>query len=64
MEMLMQVKEIAKQVIDNLPDESSMDDIIHALYIKTKFEHGESEIRQGKGVPHENAKSKLKKWLK
>ncbi len=37
----MAIKGIAKQVIDTLPDEATMDDIIYALYVKTKFEHGE-----------------------
>jgi hypothetical protein len=60
----MQVKEIAKQVIDKLPDESSLDDIIHALYIRAKFEHGEAQIRQGKGVSHDQAKQSFKKWLR
>jgi hypothetical protein len=41
-----------------------MDDIIHALYIKIKFEHGESEIKEGKGIPHEEAKQRLQKWVK
>lgn len=60
----MAVKDIAKQVIDTLPDEATMDDIIHALYIKTKFERGEQEIREGKGVPHEVAKQRMQKWVK
>ena len=60
----MQVKEIAKQVIDNLPGDSTMDDIIHALYVQSKFEHGENEIRQGKGITHEEAKKKMQKWLR
>ena len=60
----MSVKDIAKQVIDTLPDEASMDDIIHALYVKAKFEHGEQEIRAGKGVSHEEAKNRLQKWVK
>ncbi len=60
----MQVKEIAKQVIDKLPNKSTLDDIIHALYIKAKFEHGENQIRQNMGIPHEEAKNELKKWLK
>ena len=54
----MAVKDIAKQVIDALPDEATMDDIIHALYVKTKFEHGEREIREGKGLPHEAARQR------
>jgi len=60
----MAVKDIAKQVIDTLPDEATMDDIIHALYVKTKFENGEREIREGKGVSNDDAKLRLKKRVK
>jgi len=60
----MTVKDVVRQVIDTLPDESTIDDIIHALYINAKFNHGESEIREGKGIPHEDAKKKLQKWVK
>ena len=30
---------MAKNVIDKLPDEADMDDIIHALYIRTNISH-------------------------
>lgn len=60
----MTVKEAAMQVIDALPKTSTMDDIIHALYVHAKFNHGEQEIKQGKGIPHENAKKRLRKWVK
>jgi len=58
----MVAKEAAKHVIDAMPDDASMDDIIHALYVRAKFEHGEREIREGHGVPHEQAKERLRKW--
>ncbi len=60
----MPVKEIAKNVIDTLPDDTTLDDIIHALYIRAKFDHGEREIREGKGISQEEAKQRLKKWVK
>ena len=60
----MTIKEIAKQVIDALPSDASMDDIMHALYLRTKFDRGEEEIRAGKGVSHEVAKQRLQKWVK
>ena len=60
----MSSKEIAKQAIDALPDGASMDDIIHALYVLMKFERGEREIREGKGIPHEHAMQRLRKWTK
>lgn len=59
----MTVKDIAKDVIDKLPNETSMDSIIHALYVRSKFTHGENEIRDGKGVSHEDAKKRLQKWM-
>ena len=55
----MRTKDTAKQVIDSLPDDATMDDVIHALYINVKFARGEEEIRQGKGVTQEEAKRKL-----
>jgi len=60
----MVTKETAKQVIDSLPDDATMDDIIHALYINVKFSRGEQEIREGGGVSREEAKKRLEKWLR
>lgn len=60
----MTIKEIAKNVIDNLPEEANMDDIIHALYVKTKFERGIRQIESGKGIPHDEAKKIMRSWTK
>jgi len=57
-------KDVAKEVIESLPDEASMDDIIHALYVRAKFEHGEQQIREGRGLTHEAARKRLQKWVK
>ena len=46
------IKEIAKSVIDTLLEHATMDDIIHTLYIRTKFDKGLKEIEEGKGIPH------------
>ena len=58
----MTVKEMAKGVIKSLPQKVTMDDVIHALYVHTKFERGEREIRQKKGISHEEAKKRLRRW--
>lgn len=57
------VKDIARQVIDTLPDQASMEDIIQALYIRTKFDRGLHEISDGKGITQEEAERQLEKWL-
>lgn len=56
-------KEIAMQTIDKLPKDSNIDDIMHALYITAKFEHGANEIRDGKGISHQAAKERMQKWV-
>jgi hypothetical protein len=61
----MSVKEQVRQLLDGLPDDASLDDIMHALYVRAKFERGAREIREGKGIPHEEAKKRiLRKWAK
>ena len=61
----MSVKEAAKQLIDTLPDDASLEDIMHALYVRAKFERGAAEIREGKGIPHEEARKRiLRKWAR
>ncbi len=58
------VKEKAKNVIDNLPEDSTMDDIMHALYILIKLDKGLKQIEEGKGVSHEEAKEMMRKWAR
>jgi hypothetical protein len=64
MEFPMNTKNIAHQVIDSLPNRVSMDDVIHALYVASKFDRGEREIRSGKGVSDADARKRLSKWQK
>ncbi len=58
------VKEAAKQAIDDLPDDASIDDIMYTLYIQTKCERADRKIDDGRGIPHEEAKQRIRKWLK
>jgi hypothetical protein len=58
----MTVKETVQQVLDSLPENATLDEVIHALYLKAKFERGEREIREGRGVSDETAREALRKW--
>lgn len=62
--VLMDAKDTARGVIDSLPKKVTMDDVIHALYVASKFDHGEREIRAGRGISDEQARMRLKKWAK
>lgn len=59
----MVAKEAAREVLEALPKDATMDQIIHALYIRAKFDRGEQEIRDGQGVPHDVARQRFEKWL-
>jgi hypothetical protein len=58
----MNAKGAARNIIEALPNRVSMDAVIHALYVASKFDRGEREIRAGKGISDEDARKRLKKW--
>lgn len=58
----MTIKEMARQLIESLPEDATLDDIIHALYIQAKVERGEKEVREGRGVSDEQARERFRKW--
>ena len=60
----MNTKETVKRIVDILPDDTTLDDVIHALYVKTKFDNGLNEILDGRGISHQEAKRRLQKWIK
>jgi hypothetical protein len=59
----MNIKDFAKQIIDSLPDEVGMDEIMYALYARMKFEHGKQGIQEGKGFFQEESKRRFQKWI-
>jgi hypothetical protein len=64
LEETLDAKNTARHVIEALPARVTMDDVIHALYVASKFDRGEREIRAGKGVSDEEARKRLSKWQK
>ncbi len=48
------------------PDENinSLEDVMKEIYFKMQVDRGISEIDQGLGIPHEEAKKRMSKWLK
>ena len=58
------VKDTAKQVIDALPADATMDDVMHALYVRAKCERADRQIEEGKGITHQEAKRRLRRWLR
>jgi len=56
-------KENIIQMIKNLPDDTSLEDIIEAIYVRQKIEKGLKDSKEGNLYTHEEAKERLEKWL-
>lgn len=57
------VKQEIIQMIQSLPDEVTIDDIIAELYFKLQVDAGLKELDEGKGIPHEEVEKRLSRWL-
>ena len=58
-------KEVVRQLLDQLPDDCTIDDVQYQLYVIASVEQGRAEIAEGKGLPHEQVKAELRRrWLR
>ncbi|TCP21151.1 hypothetical protein EV207_1455 [Scopulibacillus darangshiensis] len=60
----MSTKQEVIELIKNLPDDVTIDDIMEGLYKKAQIEEAIYEIDQGKGSSHEKVREHFNKWLK
>lgn len=56
-------KEEVIKMIEQMPEEASVADIMAELYFCQKVDAGLKELDEGKGIPHGQVKDRLKKWL-
>ena len=55
------VREEAKKLIDNLPDEASWDDVMYEIYVRKKIDEGIKAANEGKLISHEDVKKRFLK---
>lgn len=51
-------------LIKELPEDITLDDIIHHLYVKQKLLKAKEDIAQGRTYSHKQVKDMAEKWLK
>ena len=52
-------KEAARELIEQLPEQATWDDLMYELYVKQKIEAGIQAVEEGRTVPHEEVKARL-----
>ena len=59
----MSTKEAIIEMINRLPDNVTVSDVMAELYFRQKVDEGLRQLDAGKGIPHSQVKKKLAKWL-
>ena len=61
--MAVAVKQEAQEMIENLPDNCTYEDIQYHLYVVEKIKNGLSRAKDGEVISHQDAKERMAKWL-
>jgi predicted transcriptional regulator len=56
-------KEEVRDLLENLPDEASFDDIEYQIYVLHEIREGIAEADRGELIDHEEVKVRMGKWL-
>jgi hypothetical protein len=54
------VKEEVIALIQQMPEDSNLSDIMAELYFRQKVDQGIKELDEGKGIPHEKVKKRIR----
>ncbi len=61
---MLETKETVKALLDRLPDDCSLDDVLYHLYVIQAVERGLEDVAQGRVIPHNEVADELRqKWL-
>jgi hypothetical protein len=60
----LEAKQTVREVLDRLPDDCSLDDVLYHLYVVNAVNRGQAEVAAGQTVSHDDVARELrKKWL-
>ena len=59
----MQAKETVRSLLESLPDDCSLDDVLYHLYVIQMVERGIADADAGRLIPHETVAEEMRlKW--
>lgn len=56
-------KDEVRKMLDQLPDDSTFEDIQYHIYVREKIELGLEDIQQGRTLSQEEVERRMDKWL-
>jgi predicted transcriptional regulator len=59
-----EAKQAVRALLDRLPDDCSVDDVLYHLYVLQAVERGQADVAAGRTIPHAEVDDALRrKWL-
>ena len=52
------------QMIERLPDDVSLEDIMYHLYVRQRIERGLEQVKAGELIPNSEVMQSVNKWLR
>ena len=63
--MTVEAKETVRALLDRLPDDCSVEDVLYHLYVLQAIERGQADVAAGRIIPQEEVESVMRrKWLR
>ena len=60
----MTTKERVRRILDDLPDDCSIEDVLYHLYVIQSIDRGLTDVEAGRTIPHEEVAEQLRrKWV-
>ena len=56
-------KQVAREVLDSLPEDCSLHEIQYRLYVRQMIEQARADVREGKVVSQAEVERDLERWL-
>jgi predicted transcriptional regulator len=56
-------KEEVIEVLSNLPDDATLEEIQYRLYVRQKIKRGIDDIDGGRFLSQENVEDRMKRWI-
>jgi predicted transcriptional regulator len=62
--MRMETKAAVRALLERLPDDCTMDDVLYHLYVLDRIERGLAEADAGRTIPHDQVAEEMRRrWL-
>lgn len=56
-------KDEVRELLENLPDDASLENVQYHLYVRQKIQRGLHAAEQGRTITHEEAARRMSRWI-